>query len=189
MALQTQREYARHRKESGFDGGSHAAVQKALATGRISYAQGNLIDPDLADSAWATNTEPRPTTKTSKPATNAKNTEGTQPLQAPQDADYGVSRAKREFYESELARLKVEEKRGKLISAETVRKVLYEAGRIIRAGHEDIVSQLAPDLASETAISAVERILKTRLDRLDTDLADRISKLSELFAEANEDAE
>jgi prefoldin subunit 5 len=58
---------------------------------------------------------------------------------------------------------------------------MFEAGRIIRAGHEDIVSQLAPDLAAETSINAVERILKTRLERLDSDLADRIEKLDELF--------
>lgn len=178
MAQLTQAEYARHRKECGLDGGSHQAVQKAINVGRISYVQDSkLIDPEEADRDWAQNTEPRPKADT------ASKSKG-----APAD-DYNISRGRREFYESELSRLKVEEKRGKLIPVDVVRKVLYEAARIIRAGHEDIVSQLAPDLASETNIAATERILKTRFDRLDTDLAARVENLDESLITGSQEEE
>lgn len=184
MALLTQTEYARHRKERGLDGGTGPAVRKAVETNRIAYepGKGNLIDPDKADKAWFENTEPRPPRAEGigKPGRKkgTKNGEG---------EDYNESRSKREFYESELSRLKFEEKSGKLIPADSVRKVAYEIARIIRAGHEDIVSQLAPDLASETDIGAVERILKARLNKLDADFAARIKRLDEQFAETGED--
>ena len=56
---------------------------------------------------------------------------------------------------------------------------MYAAGRIVRAGHDEIVAQLAPDCASETNIEAVERILKKALDDLDNRLADKIAKLDQ----------
>lgn len=112
------------------------------------------------------------------------------PSQPPQAdrGDIAQSRAAKEYYDAELARLKFEEKEGKLIPANTVRKVLYEAGRIVRAGHDEIVAQMAPEVASETELAAVERILKLALDKLDNDLADKIANLDTiLLARSNED--
>lgn len=51
------RKYAEHRKALGLRGGTLQAVQKALATGRISAVEG-LIDPAVADQAWAERTDP-----------------------------------------------------------------------------------------------------------------------------------
>ena len=55
------RGYAKHR------GVSLKAVQKALASGRITKRDDGLIDPDVSDVNWARNTGPRPQTS-QKPA-------------------------------------------------------------------------------------------------------------------------
>ncbi len=186
MPLLSQTEYARYRKERGYEGTSQEAVRKAIETGRISYAPDTkLIDPEVADKSWRKNTEPRPK-GASKPFTRRKKKSDET---APAETDYNVSRAKREWYDSELARLKVEEKRGMLISAGVVRKVLYEAGRIVGGGLDNIVSQLAPDLASETSIALVERILKMAFDKLRTEMADRVEKLDELLTGEEDEPE
>jgi hypothetical protein len=54
----TLRGYANHRKELGFRGTTLKAVQKAIATGRITPAVGDdgLIDPKLADRLWVERT-------------------------------------------------------------------------------------------------------------------------------------
>ena len=186
MALLSQREYARYRKERGYEGITATAVQRALESKRISYApETKLIDPEKADADWAANTEPRPK-GSSKPFTKEKRKKQET---APSDTDYNLSRAKREFYDSEFARLKFEEKQGTLVPGSIVRKVLYEAGRIVGAGLDNIVSQLAPDLASETAIAAVEHILKVSFDKLRTEMADKVDKLDELLVDEAEESE
>lgn len=173
--LLTQTAYAKHRKERGLIGITPAAVSYALKEGRIHHSPGTrLLDPVECDRQWLENTDARPNPSSLATASAT-------------DADYNISRAKREFYESELARLKVEEKRGQLIPAATVRKVLFESGRIVGAGMDNIVSQLAPDLASETSIAAVERLLKTSFDKLRNEMADRIEKLDQaILAEIGE---
>lgn len=187
MPLVTKSAYAKHRKEQGLPGGSPAAVHYAIQDGRIKVTRGK-IELDQADLDWAKNTSQaacaagikggagRAAQRKEEPP-KVRPKVSSAPLPQPAIADLNTSKANKEFYESELSRLKFEEKEGTLIPASVVRKVLYEAGRIVRAGHDDIVSQLAPDLASETAISLVERILKKALDALDNTLAERIVNL------------
>jgi hypothetical protein len=57
MAMMGQREYARHRLALGLPGGTLAAVQKALKSGRIAPAQDGKIDSDAADASWAARTD------------------------------------------------------------------------------------------------------------------------------------
>lgn len=58
----SQRAYAAHRKELGLTGGTHQAVAKAIATGRLTARSVErrgkrfLIDPELADVEWARST-------------------------------------------------------------------------------------------------------------------------------------
>ncbi len=185
MQLLSQTQYAAHRKEKGLDGVTVRAVFAAIKSKRISFTTPGRIDPEQADKDWAANTNPSAGMK-HPPGTNTKK-DFPKPGAAGGKEGYAQYRTKKEFYESELARLKVARITGELIPAEVVKKVLYECGRIIRAGHEDIVSQLAPDLAAETNIAAIEKVLKTRLDRLDSDLADRIEKLDETLLNASEE--
>lgn len=51
------RAYALYRKDAGLPGGTLRAVQKAVKAGRIHLVDGK-IDPDQADTAWQSNTNP-----------------------------------------------------------------------------------------------------------------------------------
>lgn len=199
MALLTQTEYAASRKERGLTGWTASAVSHAIAEGRIkpiTVGKRQLIDSDQADIDWANNTQmnkPKAPRGTQQPVPiRAEET----PIQAAADSqpapsapqDYATSRANKEYYESELARLKVEEKSGKLIPSSTVKRVLFEAGKVIRVGHEEIVAQLAPTLASEIRIPEVENLLRKALAEVDTRLANQIERLDQdLLGQGNED--
>lgn len=52
------RAYAASRKERGLPGGSHTAVRKAIATGRITALPDGTIDPEQADREWGAQTDP-----------------------------------------------------------------------------------------------------------------------------------
>lgn len=62
MPLMSERKYAEHRKARGLSGGSQAAVNKAVATGRITkvvdpVSRKPMIDPVIADAQWNRNTD------------------------------------------------------------------------------------------------------------------------------------
>lgn len=197
-------QYAAHRKKLGLPGNSTACVTMALQKGRITLVQdGSLwgkINPDIADREWAANTSPgaqragvlggavrayQIETTGEHPKLVAKERLKTGQTRSeesvPRMEDYAASRAAKEYYDAELARLKFEEKEKILVASSVVTKLLYEAGRIIRSGHDSIVCQLAPALASETDILAVEKRLKVALLELDEELADKIANLQESF--------
>jgi hypothetical protein len=110
----TQAEYARHRKETGLDGGTLQAVREAIATGRITCEspESKLINPDAADRAWLANTDP-----TRKPAKAGDAARPVKKSKSPEPPDFQTSKANHEFFDSELARLKFEKEQGKLIPA------------------------------------------------------------------------
>src|SRR5690242_18151759 len=196
MPLMSKSQYAKHRRESGLPGGSPPAVTYAIRDGRITIDPNtDLIDSEVADRQWAENTSPaaqnagvtagiaralqiqtNPETRKQKGSHNSTGRPVKDPLSRD---DFAKARASKEFYEAELARLKFEEKKGLLIPARLVKKVLYEAGRLIRNGHEALIVKIAPDLSSETSIESVERILKRELDELDNRLADKVAKLDD----------
>ena len=180
MPLMTKAGYAEHRKALNLAGGSAPGVLLAVKSGRISqvlYGNKYLIDSEQADKDWEANT------KNMRPGAGAKK-EDPAPKVDHAGRDYNESRAVKEYYESELSRLKYEEKQGTLIPAEVVKKVLYAAGRVIRAGHSDIVAQLAPVVASTMDIPTVEAHLKKALDKISNEFADHIDRLGEeLLAE------
>lgn len=189
----TKANYAKHRRENGLPGGSPPAVHYAIRDGRITVNQLGLIDSEVADKQWAANTSPVMQAAGVKAGAARAAQRRKQPEQevdakllemppTPERNDINKSRASREFYEAELARLKFEEKEATLIPVDTVRSLLYDAGRVIRAGHEDLVAQLAPDLASETDITRVEGLLKAALEKLDNDFADKIESFNDSVA-------
>lgn len=90
------RAYAKHR------GVTLKAVQEAIEYGRIQKTDGK-IDPTTADKEWQEKTNP------------AMARGKTEVL------DYHRSRAIREAYEAQLAKLEYEEKTGKLVNAEETR--------------------------------------------------------------------
>jgi hypothetical protein len=62
VPLMSERQYAEHRKARGLPGGTQAAVNKAVATGRITKvidpaSKKPVIDPVIADAQWERNTD------------------------------------------------------------------------------------------------------------------------------------
>ncbi len=72
---------------------------------------------------------------------------------------YGESKAKREYFLAELAKLDVEQKKEQVIDVEIITKSAFAKGRAIRASLENIADRLSHQLAGEDNPSAIHKIL------------------------------
>jgi hypothetical protein len=83
-----------------------------------------------------------------------------------------AARTDRERSEAELARLKVEERAGKLVSREEVRAAAFERARFERDAHLGFAARLAATLAAELgvdqgrAFAVLDREMREHLQRL-----------------------
>lgn len=162
MSLLTMRQYAKHR------GVSHETVSNAVKKGRITcvrnergYAQ---IDPEVADREWSENSD------------HAKMISKGQTPQAPSqpEADgprgpsYAQSRAIREAYQARLAKLDYDERMGKLVEAEEVKRKWVQVAGLVRTkvlGIPSMAKQRIPDLTSEQYL-VIEAIVREALEAL-----------------------
>lgn len=141
--------YARHRKVS------LAAVQDALKRGRIRFAdsKGKWINPLEADRDWLRNTD------LSKVREDNETTKG-----------YATARAAREHYLARLAKLEFEEKSGKLIDAEKVKRDAFEIARRVRDHILNIPDRISAELVGindqPTMHAVLTRELNTALREL-----------------------
>jgi phage terminase Nu1 subunit (DNA packaging protein) len=136
-------EYAAHRRVTV------PAVRKALTDGRLANCAGTneaghvVVDVDKADAQWSAN---------SHPSHGGKRTKG-RPAAAAQDdgdpegATFAASRAKKEAYQAELARLEYEQKSGTLVEAEAVKREAFRVARMIRDGLLNLPDRMAAELA------------------------------------------
>jgi hypothetical protein len=165
MALMSFAEYAKHR------GVSKAAVTKAVQAGRISTEVDETgkrkINPEVADREWKDHTQADklhiPTQRERKELT-AKVVEESGSTQenyddnelSPDDPDFNPftsftkSRALKEHYNANLARLEYEEKIGKLVSAEEVKNAAFKRARAVRDGLLALPDRLSAEMAAET---------------------------------------
>lgn len=145
MELISIREYAR-RHGLGFESVRQAILDgrliKSVKRGPNGHAQ---LDEQLALKEWAENTMP------------AKNRLA-QAVTVDSES-YAASRAKREAYNAELARLELEEKQGTLVNAADVKKEAYAAARQVRDGMLNIPDRVAAELAALTDQFEVHRRL------------------------------
>lgn len=171
----SQREYARQR------GVSHRAVQKAIASGRIATLPGGKLDPEAADRDWDRNTAaPKPSAKpkaaASQPPTSQVGPDSPRggapgPVpQAPgppepQGVSYAASRAVRETYLARMARLDFEERQGRLVELEEVKRVCFEAARRSRDMLRAIPDRVAPLLAGTHDVHECQQILREEVQR------------------------
>lgn len=65
-----------------------------------------------------------------------------------------AARTERERHDAELARLKVEERSGRLIEREAVRRMAYERARFERDAHLGFAARVAPLIAADTGADA-----------------------------------
>lgn len=81
-------------------------------------------------------------------------------------------RAEREKHEAELARMRVEERAGKLISRDEVRAAAFERARFERDAHLGFAARVAPLIAAETGadpakvFAVLDREMRTHLTGL-----------------------
>lgn len=159
MAIVSAAEYAKLR------GISKAAVSQAIADGKlptsaVKKGRGYEIDVDQADREWRENTNPVMGAPThAKPKGHSVDDEnkpvGTETLAA--------SKAKREAFLAELARLEYELKAGQLVPVEDVKKEAFKMARIVRDSILNIPDRLAAELAAETNQFNVHRRLTEEL--------------------------
>lgn len=148
------------------------AVSKAIKAGRLKDAvirgMGRYpkLDADIAEREWAQNTRPRTHDIDDRPA----------PTDAVGDpaaigASYAESRAKREAYEAELARLKVQKELEQLVDADEVKRAAFRVARQVRDGLLNIPDRIAAELAAETDAFAVHRMLTDEIRKVLSDTA------------------
>ena len=181
--LMGRNEYARHR------GCAPNAVKKAEDDGRIAAAvkrgaDGAFIgiDARLADELWARNTDPMEAAKNGKVSVP----EGQLPLAEPNvdeaparggDDQHGylASRASREHYQAERARLDLLERLGQVVSHETVRDETFSIFRRLRDSLFLVGPRISQKLAAETDPLRIEQAIndehRTLLNELSRALA------------------
>lgn len=149
-------------------GCSQAAVSQAVKRGRISDAVvekdgRRWLDRDLAIELWDKNTVRNNNAKVRKadpiPASPKELQKAIDGL--PDDAipELNQSRARREHYLAELAKLQVAQQRGELIAVEEIKKEAFKIGRSVREGLSNLADRLSHQLAGETDPVIIHKLL------------------------------
>jgi hypothetical protein len=164
MPLVTKSDYARAR------GCSPAAVTAAIKSCRIKAAVvtqngRELLDFDKANELWERNTQqqPPPTRKAAahrpKPPTDQELQAFIQGLPEDQIPDLNDSRARREHYLAEKARLDALKGREELVPADQVKAEAFACARAVRDALLGLADRLAPMLAATTDARECHRLL------------------------------
>ena len=72
---------------------------------------------------------------------------------------YGESKAKREYFLAELAKLDVEEKKKQLVSVDEIKKSSFATGRSIREALTNLADRLSHQLAGEDDATIIHNII------------------------------
>ena len=73
--------------------------------------------------------------------------------------DFAESKAKREFYLAELAKLDVEEKKEQLVSVQDIKKSSFATARAIRESLSNLADRLSHQLAGEDDATVIHNLL------------------------------
>ncbi len=187
----TLRGYARRRRVS------HTAVQKALASGRITLGADGRIDPDVADRQWAASTDlskprnsvtgdPGSRSRSSAARRRAPATSGVAAAEGGAQAvpgervaaSYRESLAAREAYRARLAKLDFEERTGKLVSADEVRAATFRVARATRDQIMGVPARLAPLVAAVSEPLEVQRLLEEALRDVCAELSHAVKAMA-----------
>lgn len=159
--------YAKHR------GVSLAAVLKAISEERLKASvrrkgPGYQIDVAQADAEWAANTD----SGTGAPA-HAKNRQAEPDDIEAEDGQpitYAEARAQHERFKARLAQLELEQREGKLVEADAVRRESFRVARIVRDALLNLPDRVAGELAAETNQFKVHQRLVQEIRRALEDL-------------------
>lgn len=183
------REYARHRAQNGLIGGTLAAVQKAITSGRINVqivGKSKRIDPVEADVAWGANTAPKEEPPPAQPGSQRtipgmEDTIAASGVAEIKTNGYHHSRAARELYDAALTKLKYEREVGDLIETAEVNRQIFGLAREVRDAMLNIPDRIAAQLASTTDEHKVHALLS---DEINSSLAGFSAELAKRAADA-----
>ena len=144
-----------------------AATKSRIAAAVVEKDGKRWLDRDLALELWNKNTKATWCAKVSKPdpiEAPAPTTprELRQRIDAlPDDAipELNESRARREHYQAELAKLQVAQQRRELVPADEVKKEAFQVGRSIREALANLADRLSHQLAGETDPAVIHQLL------------------------------
>ena len=117
----------------------------------------DFLDKDLALKAWDGVFLPVKEVKDTKQELKQK----INSLPADSIPDFAESKAKREFYLAELAKLDVEEKKKQLVSVEDIKKSSFAKGRAIREALTNLADRLSHQLAGEDDATVIYKIINS----------------------------
>lgn len=159
MAIMTLRGYARHR------GVALSAVQKAIATGRITTQPDGRIESEKADIEWEQNT----TRRVHPVPSRAQDEDDASLFGASQ---YTKARAVREHYQARLAKIEYEERTAKLVPKDDVQIAAFNKFRQFRDHMLNIPDRVAAVVAAETEAAKCYEVLATEVRRALNEFAD-----------------
>ena len=138
---------------------SRAAVTKKIKTGKLEGAIVNhngrkLVNKEEAFRLWDLQASPSKDTTVRKKLKEEIDSKTLEEIPS-----YGESKAKREYFLAELAKIDVEQKREQVIDVEIITKSAFAKARAIRASLENIADRLSHQLAGEDNPSAIHKIL------------------------------
>ena len=138
---------------------SRTAVSKKIKSGKLEGAIVNhngrkLVNKEEAFRLWDLQAPPSKDTNVRKKLKEEIDNKTVEEIPS-----YGESKAKREYFLAELAKIDVEQKREQGIDVEIITKSAFAKGRAIRASLENIADRLSHQLAGEDNPSAIHKIL------------------------------
>ena len=138
---------------------SRTAVSKKIKSGKLEGAIVNhngrkLVNKEEAFRLWDLQAPPSKDTIVRKKLKEEINNKTVEEIPS-----YGESKAKREYFLAELAKLDVEQKKEQVIDVEIITKSAFAKARAIRASLENIADRLSHQLAGEDNPSVIHKIL------------------------------
>jgi len=144
---------------------THASKSR-IAAAVVEQDGKRWLDRDLALELWNKNTLRNKQAKVSEPDLIDEPPRDAKELRRRVDAlpddsipDLNESRARREHYQAELAKLQVTEQRGNLVPVEEVRKESFALGRSVREALANLADRLSNQLAGETDPARIHQVL------------------------------
>ena len=140
---------------------SRMAVSKKVRSGKLDGAVVNhngkkLVNKEEAFRLWELQAPP---SRDKSVRTQLK--QEINSLPADSIPDFAESKAKREFYLAELAKLDVEEKKKQLVSVDEIKKSSFAKARSIREALTNLADRLSHQLAGEDDATVIHTLLST----------------------------
>lgn len=142
-----------------------AATKARIAEAVVEKDGKRWLDRDMALELWDRNTKATHNSKVRIPDPVPAPETATELRKAisalPDDAipDLNESRARREHYQAELAKLQVAQQRRELVPADEVKKEAFQVGRSIREALSNLADRLSHQLAGETDPAVIHQLL------------------------------